>query len=141
MLHEVMEQQTLSIAKTGIISRLTAGLLCLRQGQLLADAGGPGLPVPHYAYVDIRRVGSGRRRVTARPVHSESLIRLAEAHAKMRLSALVDLPDERRGVYIAWLAGRRPPTRPQAMPTSPPRRRASRRPAVRASGCEAWRLH
>ena len=91
MLHEVMEQQTLSIAKTGSISRLTAGLLCLRQGQLLADADGPGLPVPHQAYVDIRRVGSGRRRVATYPRWSESLIRLVEAHAKMRLSALVDL--------------------------------------------------
>ena len=93
MLHEVMEQQTLNIAKTGIISRLATGLHCLRRGQLLADADGPGLPVPHQAYVDIRRVGSSGGQITMQSLQLESLILLAEANAKMRFSALVELPD------------------------------------------------
>ena len=83
----------LNIAKTGIISRLAAGLHCLRQGQLLADADGPGLPVPHQAYVDIRRVGSSGGQITMQSLQLESLILLAEANAKMRFSALVELPD------------------------------------------------
>lgn len=36
------------------------------------------------AYVDMRKIGSGRGAVTAYPRQLESLIRLAEAHAKMR---------------------------------------------------------
>ncbi|CAI8040057.1 DNA replication licensing factor MCM4 [Geodia barretti] len=37
------------------------------------------------AYVDMRKIGSSRGAVTAYPRQLESLIRLAEAHAKMRL--------------------------------------------------------
>eukprot|EP00095_Tigriopus_kingsejongensis_P012712 maker-scaffold1515_size37859-snap-gene-0.7 protein:Tk12712 transcript:maker-scaffold1515_size37859-snap-gene-0.7-mRNA-1 annotation:"dna replication licensing factor mcm4" len=45
------------------------------------------------AYVKMRQVGSGRGQVTAYPRQLESLIRLSEAHAKMRLSPTVDLID------------------------------------------------
>jgi len=45
------------------------------------------------AYVDMRKLGSGRGQVTAYPRQLESLIRLAEAHAKVRLSTTVDLQD------------------------------------------------
>lgn len=45
------------------------------------------------AYVDMRRLGSGRGHVSAYPRQLESLIRLAEAHAKVRLSSTVDLQD------------------------------------------------
>ncbi|XP_028167898.1 DNA replication licensing factor MCM4-like [Ostrinia furnacalis] len=45
------------------------------------------------AYVDMRRVGSGRGQISAYPRQLESLIRLAEAHARMRLSSVVELSD------------------------------------------------
>lgn len=50
------------------------------------------------AYVDMRRVGSGRGQITAYPRQLESLIRLSEAHAKIRLSPVVELSD----VEEAW---------------------------------------
>ncbi|KAG6456184.1 hypothetical protein O3G_MSEX009612 [Manduca sexta] len=45
------------------------------------------------AYVDMRRVGSGRGQISAYPRQLESLIRLAEAHAKTRLSSVVEVID------------------------------------------------
>jgi DNA replication licensing factor MCM4 len=45
------------------------------------------------AYVDMRKVGSHRGAVTAYPRQLESLIRLAEAHARMRLSEMVERVD------------------------------------------------
>ncbi|NWR44002.1 MCM4 factor, partial [Regulus satrapa] len=45
------------------------------------------------AYVDMRKVGSGRGMVTAYPRQLESLIRLAEAHAKLRFSEKVETAD------------------------------------------------
>lgn len=50
------------------------------------------------AYVDMRRVGSGRGQITAYPRQLESLIRLSEAHAKIRLSNTVEIED----VEEAW---------------------------------------
>ncbi|KAB7499902.1 DNA replication licensing factor MCM4 [Armadillidium nasatum] len=50
------------------------------------------------AYVDMRKVGSGRGQITAYPRQLESLIRLAEAHAKVRLSNVVEVAD----VEEAW---------------------------------------
>jgi len=50
------------------------------------------------AYVDMRKVGSGRGQITAYPRQLESLIRLAESHAKVRLSPLVEVTD----VDEAW---------------------------------------
>lgn len=44
-------------------------------------------------YVDMRRVGSGRGQITAYPRQLESLIRLAEAHAKVRFSHVVEIQD------------------------------------------------
>jgi len=38
-------------------------------------------------------MGSGRGQVSAYPRQLESLIRLAEAHARMRLSNWVEVPD------------------------------------------------
>ncbi|XP_012289041.1 DNA replication licensing factor MCM4 [Orussus abietinus] len=50
------------------------------------------------AYVDMRRVGSGRGQITAYPRQLESLIRLSEAHAKIRFSPVVEMVD----VEEAW---------------------------------------
>lgn len=45
------------------------------------------------AYVDMRKVGSGRGQISAYPRQLESLIRLAEAHAKVRFSETVEVED------------------------------------------------
>ncbi|KAI4893339.1 hypothetical protein NFI96_024144 [Prochilodus magdalenae] len=45
------------------------------------------------AYVDMRKIGSGRGMVSAYPRQLESLIRLAEAHAKVRFSDKVETID------------------------------------------------
>ena len=49
------------------------------------------------AYV-MRKVVSGRGQITAYPCQLESLIRLSESHAKVRLSPLVEVTD----VDEAW---------------------------------------
>lgn len=45
------------------------------------------------AYVEMRRIGSGRGQVSAYPRQLESLIRLSEAHAKVRYSEVVEIDD------------------------------------------------
>lgn len=50
------------------------------------------------AYVDMRKVGAGRGQISAYPRQLESLIRLSEAHAKVRLSEVVQVED----VEEAW---------------------------------------
>lgn len=49
-------------------------------------------------YVDMRKIGAGRGRISAYPRQLESLIRLAEAHAKVRFSNVVTVDD----VDEAW---------------------------------------
>lgn len=49
-------------------------------------------------YVDMRKVGSGRGQISAYPRQLESLIRLSEAHAKIRFSSTVTVDD----VEEAW---------------------------------------
>ncbi|XP_059170119.1 DNA replication licensing factor mcm4-A-like [Physella acuta] len=53
------------------------------------------------AYVEMRKVGSSRGQISAYPRQLESLIRLAEAHARMRLSDNVEVADveEARRLY------------------------------------------
>ena len=53
----------------------------------------------------MRQVGSSRGAVTAYPRQLESLIRLAEAHARMRLSSKVENVDveEARRYVKSWL--------------------------------------
>lgn len=56
------------------------------------------------AYVDMRKLGDDsrqlERRITATTRQLESMIRLAEAHAKMRLSAHVELVDVKEAVRL-----------------------------------------
>lgn len=57
---------------------------------VLSDAAGQQLI---QNYVEMRKIGSGRGQITAYPRQLESLIRLSEAHARMRFSETVDLVD------------------------------------------------
>lgn len=50
------------------------------------------------AYVDMRKIGAGRGQISAYPRQLESLIRLSEAHAKVRLNTVVEIED----VEEAW---------------------------------------
>lgn len=45
------------------------------------------------SYVNMRKMGSGRGQISAYPRQLESLIRLSEAHARMRLSEIVEVAD------------------------------------------------
>ena len=57
---------------------------------VLSDAAGQQLI---QNYVEMRKIGSGRGQITAYPRQLESLIRLSEAHARMRFSDTVELQD------------------------------------------------
>ena len=47
----------------------------------------------NFVSLDMRKIGSGRGLVSAYPRQLESLIRLSEAHAKMRFSNTVEIVD------------------------------------------------
>jgi DNA replication licensing factor MCM4 len=178
VLHEVMEQQTVSVAKAGIITTLNARTSILASANPIGSKYNPNLPVPQNidlpptllsrfdlvylvldkidetadrrlakhlvgmyladqtqsaaigytvpvdlltsyisyarneikpqmtaeagdelvrAYVEMRKLGqdvrAAEKRITATTRQLESMIRLSEAHAKMRLSSEVDLAD------------------------------------------------
>lgn len=46
--------------------------------------------VAEFRYVEMRQVGNGKGQISAYPRQLESLIRLSEAHAKVRLSDRVE---------------------------------------------------
>ncbi|KAH9633206.1 hypothetical protein HF086_017761 [Spodoptera exigua] len=97
VLHEVMEQQTLSIAKAGIICQLNARTSILAAANPAESQWNKNktivenVQLPHTLMS--RRVGSGRGQISAYPRQLESLIRLAEAHARLRLSPVVEILD------------------------------------------------
>merc|ERR1712112_229404 len=57
---------------------------------VLSDAAGQQLIEN---YVEMRKIGAGRGQITAYPRQLESLIRLSEAHARMRFSNTVEMQD------------------------------------------------
>merc|ERR1719460_908916 len=156
VLHEVMEQQTLSIAKAGIICQLNARTSILAAANPINSKWDPkstiteNIQLPptlmsrfdlvflildpqdeqydkklarhlvslyyrdqsqaeedsfsmnvlrdfikyaNQTYVEMRKIGSGRGQITAYPRQLESLIRLSEAHARMRFSNTVEIID------------------------------------------------
>ncbi|RCH81810.1 hypothetical protein CU098_002792 [Rhizopus stolonifer] len=121
VLHEVMEQQTISVAKADADRRLAKHLVALYMEDSPLTAGNDIVSVElltkyiNYArekvhpvlseeagsklvdfYVDLRKQGQDRsseKRVTATTRQLESMIRMSEAHAKMRLSPTVDVAD------------------------------------------------
>jgi DNA replication licensing factor MCM4 len=52
------------------------------------------------AYVEMRKAGSGPGKITAYPRQLESLIRLCEAHAKVRLSEVVEIADVEEAIRL-----------------------------------------
>lgn len=54
-------------------------------------------------YVEMRKIGSGRGQISAYPRQLEALIRLAEAHAKMRLSSEVEVSDVQEARRLVFL--------------------------------------
>ncbi|KAJ3448023.1 intein-containing DNA replication licensing factor mcm4 precursor [Anaeramoeba flamelloides] len=51
-------------------------------------------------YVEMRQLGGGRNTITATPRQLESLIRISEAHAKIRLSNKVEVQDVKEAVRL-----------------------------------------
>eukprot|EP00051_Salpingoeca_urceolata_P014549 m.185521 g.185521 ORF g.185521 m.185521 type:complete len:897 (+) comp18117_c0_seq5:150-2840(+) len=64
-------------------------------------------------YVNMRKAGSSRNTITATPRQLESLIRLAEAHARMRFSQTVDRSDVAEAVRLMKVALQQAATDPR----------------------------
>eukprot|EP00047_Mylnosiga_fluctuans_P002952 m.226726 g.226726 ORF g.226726 m.226726 type:complete len:825 (+) comp11469_c0_seq1:44-2518(+) len=65
------------------------------------------------AYVEMRKLGTGRGTVTATPRQLESLIRLAEAHARMRFAKNVEASDVSEAVSLVRAALQQAATDPR----------------------------
>mmetsp|Transcript_3349 Transcript_3349/g.5162 ORF Transcript_3349/g.5162 Transcript_3349/m.5162 type:complete len:773 (-) Transcript_3349:26-2344(-) len=65
------------------------------------------------AYVEMRRIGNSRKTITATPRQLESIIRLAEANAKMRLSEEVTLADVEEAIRLMKVATQQAATDPK----------------------------
>ena len=64
-------------------------------------------------YLDLRRMGANKKTVTATPRQLESLIRLAEAHAKIRWSSTVERGDVAEAIRLMHVATQRAATDPR----------------------------
>ena len=65
-----------------------------------------------HAYVDMRRLGTSKNVITATPRQLESMIRLSEALAKMRLSSEVEKKDVEEAVRLIKVATQQAATDP-----------------------------
>lgn len=65
------------------------------------------------AYVEMRQLGSGRKTITATPRQLESLIRLSEAHARMRFSHTVEPVDVEEAIRLMKVALQQAATDPR----------------------------
>jgi len=65
------------------------------------------------AYADMRKLGGGKNTVTATPRQLESLIRLSEAHARVRLSEVVEREDVAEAERLVRTAIRQAATDPR----------------------------
>ena len=63
-------------------------------------------------YVNMRKLGSNRNRISATPRQLESMIRLAEAHARLRFSQLVEVQDTAEAVRLIYIAQQQSATDP-----------------------------
>ncbi len=63
-------------------------------------------------YVEMRKLGDARNTITATPRQLESIIRLSEAHARMRLSPWVELCDVEEAVKLIKVAIKQAATDP-----------------------------
>ncbi|KAF6005071.1 DNA replication licensing factor, mcm4 component [Cyanidiococcus yangmingshanensis] len=146
ILHEAMEQQTISIAKAGIIATLNARTSVLAAANPVESCYNPRLSVIENiqmpptllsrfdlvhpvlsndasdtlitGYMDMRRLGSAHvaygvpKTITATPRQLESLIRLSEAHAKIRLSPVVERVDVEEALRLMKIATQQSATDP-----------------------------
>jgi DNA replication licensing factor MCM4 len=64
-------------------------------------------------YLDMRKVGNSKKMITATPRQLESLIRISEAFAKMRLSIEVNENDVERAVQLVRVAMQQAATDPE----------------------------
>lgn len=65
------------------------------------------------AYVEMRRIGNSSKTITATPRQLESIIRLAEANAKMRLSSTVEKYDVEEAIRLMKVATQQAATDPK----------------------------
>ena len=64
-------------------------------------------------YVEMRKLGSGKKTITATPRQLESLIRISEAHARIRLSEHVERTDVAEALRLVKTAMRQAATDPR----------------------------
>lgn len=64
------------------------------------------------AYMEMRQIGNNKKIITATPRQLESLIRLSEAFAKMRLSNIVEVSDVYEAINIVKVAMQQAATDP-----------------------------